>query len=204
MKLTPNLLFPTLKFKQINLNNQVRDNIDHVLRNHPVYTQKLINKLNANGFITYGGYGENRKDIWKGTYMDVDKTYIHVGIDINVPYNTPIVLPFDVTVIDSRTFDDLDVGWGSRVILSTNNPSNPLILLGHLNKDIPPVGTIIKTNSVIATVGTFPNNGNVFEHLHLQLINPTLKYDPLTLDGYTKEHEPENYPDPFNTNFIIQ
>jgi murein DD-endopeptidase MepM/ murein hydrolase activator NlpD len=193
--ITPNSLFrwPPHNFVNINLNQfyLTRRNFIPSVKD-PQYLDAELKKLNMR---TYGGYGENRKDIWKGTYLDDTNNYHHLGCDINVPAGTELIAPFNAEVID--IFEDLDtkIGWGGRVILQRKK-DGPFIILAHLNPR-----TLLKKKSVklgdsLGKVGTWPTNGNTFEHLHLQL---RLTDDFDTMDGYGSEADLMNNPCPFTT-----
>jgi len=220
--LTPQVLFSGKNFFEINLNEAVKlASTGSTKTSGPEAKQKLINALHlqhakrfeadeqrADSYISYGGYGEDRSFMWADTYMAKTNSFIHLGVDINVPKSTNVTLPFDVMVIDSRTDTDLDVGWGTRLVVVPTNPEeNPAIVLGHLAPDVPQVGHIIGAGTTIATIGTYPENGNVFEHLHIQLVVPELiRNNPSiwdTLDGYGTKADLTNYPDPFNSTFLL-
>jgi hypothetical protein len=47
-------------------------------------------------------------------------------------------------------------------------------------------------------VGTYPTNGNVFQHLHIQCIRPE---DIYAFDGYGFKKDLKNNPNPFEVNF---
>jgi len=203
MRLHPHSLFPNHQFRIENLDLLVARHIPREHRINPALKQELFNTLHKSGIISYGGYGEDRSTMWKGTYMEQTGAFTHLGVDVNVRHKTPIQLPFETRVIDSRIFTDLDVGWGPRLILETSHPANPLIILGHLSSPLPQQNTILPANVPFATVGTYPSNGNVFEHLHIQLVARTTPLNVLTLDGYGQPSELPLYPDPFNTNFVV-
>ena len=160
----------------------------------PSYIDNLIKMLPE---YSFGGYGEDRKNIWKGTYLDKTKEYIHLGVDINVPFRTKVYSPTDATVIDVFTDVDTQIGWGGRVILQSE-PAAPYIIFAHLDPSsifVKPKQKI-KWNELIGHVGTWPSNGNTFEHLHLQL---RLSNDFDTMDGYGMESDLINNPCPFTT-----
>jgi murein DD-endopeptidase MepM/ murein hydrolase activator NlpD len=193
--LTPNSFFrePLYNFANINLNQfyLTRRNFIPSVKN-PQYLDHELKKLNI---ATYGGYGENRKNIWSGTYLDENKNYIHLGVDINVNKGTGLFCPFNAEIID--TFEDLDtkIGWGGRIILR-HNKNGPFIILAHLDPRTLTNKKFLETGDAIGQVGTWPINGNTFEHLHLQL-RYTDDFD--RMDGYGSEQELMNNPCPFTT-----
>lgn len=190
-------------FSYLNLNAFYLEN-RHLITDSkdPSQIQSALSVLNKN---TYGGYAEDRKDIWKGTYMDKTQAYIHLGIDINVPSGTPIKCPFDGVVIEAFTDLDTKIGWGGRLILVQRSDTQlkmPFLVLGHLNP-----GNLINAASkkyfnkgeVLGHVGTWPTNGNTFNHLHVQCITKNLLNTDF--DGYGFKSDLENNPDPFGIDF---
>lgn len=201
MKLNCNSFFDG-DFDYINLNDFYLQN--KVLipdTKNPEQIQNALNSLKKN---TYGGWAEDRKDIWKGTYMDEKQNYIHLGIDINVPAGTPIKCPFDAVVLS--VFSDLDthIGWGGRLILALRTDVEmklPFLVLGHLD----PKGIIdtafkkyFNKGEILGQVGTWPKNGNTFQHLHVQAI----KIKTRDFDGYGFIRDLANNPNPFEFDFL--
>src|SRR5579862_9902837 len=159
----------------------------------PELIQSALNSLNKN---TFGGWAEDRKDIWAGTYMDEAKTYIHLGIDINVKAGTPVKCPFDALVVDVFTDTDTKIGWGGRVTLSADRSegSSPFLVLAHLDpSSLPTVNTAYNKGDVIGNVGTWPTNGNTFQHLHVQVMRKLTE----NYDGYGLMNDLANSPNPF-------
>ena len=193
--LTPNSFFksPHYNFVNINLNQffLVRRNFIPSVKD-PKYLDNELKKLNIK---TYGGYGENRKDIWKGTYLDENANYTHLGVDININRGSDLFCPFDAEVID--VFDDTDtkIGWGGRIIIRKDK-DGPFIILAHLDPHTLTKKNYVKMGESLGKIGTWPTNGNTFEHLHLQL-RYTDDFD--IMDGYGTEQELTNNPCPFTT-----
>ena len=191
MKLTPNSFFPGLDFKEINLNDFLKEKqLDYT---NPAQIQNELDNLK---YLTYGGYGENRKDIAKGSYLDETKNYIHLGIDINVPKGTPIYIPFYCKLVGFLQDTDTDVGWGQRIILKKDRSRNDfLLVLAHLDpKYICNFNCGILKQQLLGFVGTWPTNGNTFQHLHIQCIKQENIND---FDGYGKKRDLKNNPNPF-------
>lgn len=212
------MIFPELKNKKfgyINLNLEAKkwlisqdiySGTNSLL--DPVICQRMVTEVQErfNLDFSYGGWMEDRSFLWHGSYLDKWKTYIHLGIDINVPSGTKIAADFDAEVV--RIDDDYpeDGGWGARVILK--HVSEPIYLIhAHLDREIScKVGDQLKKGSIFAKVGKAPFNGNWFPHLHLQVISEVyfnkLEEDNLwdELDGYGLSEEiKENslrFPDP--------
>ena len=149
-------------------------------------------------FILYGGYGENRNGVFKGTRFDKIGYYHHLGVDINVPANEVVIAPVDGIIVNVWLDINEKTGWGGRITLQTEK-NKPYITLAHFDPDSIQslkVGERVYKKQFLGLVGTWPSNGNVFEHLHLQLHRRD-NFD--TMDGYGYEHELMDNPCPFTT-----
>ncbi len=177
-KLLPSLV--GFKLEKVNLNDLVRDYFKIYpekntaeYRLDPRVQQKIINRIfpafeNA---CAYGGWMENRQYVWAGTYMDKDKRYVHLGVDVVVSAGTPVYSPVEGVIEDIFIDKDTDVGWGGRIILRPFDGRLPLLVFGHLElKIFLNLGNMIKPCDFIGNIGKPPLNGNVFEHLHIQAI----------------------------------
>ena len=156
--------------------------------------------------FSYGGWMEDRSFLWKGSYLDQYNTYIHLGMDINVSAQTEVASLFDGEVI--LVDDDFPEqgGWGPRIIIK-NITESIYLLYAHLDRDIKVrAGDLVKKDQIIAKVGKAPQNGNWFQHLHVQLITEEywkeMQKDGLfsELDGYGTAEDVEinkqRFPDP--------
>lgn len=145
----------------------------------------------APGVCTYGGFGEDRSDIWKGFEKDARKM-THLGIDINNLYPGDQVFALDdcqvVHVLRDRTPHN---GWGERLILKNRSvcPKYPYLLLGHLIFDrVPREGDRFKKGYEVGLIADGKHNGGWFPHLHVQMMSEKMmkafenKLDEL--DGY--------------------
>ncbi len=198
MKLNCNSFFDG-DFQYINLNELYLKNKHKIPdTKDPQQIQWELNLLYKN---TYGGYGEDRKDIWKGTYMDERKNYIHLGIDITVPQGTEIKCPFDCYV--ENYFKDIDtkIGWGGRIIIKQSNLL-PSLVLGHIDPNsLNEKKLEFKKGEIVGKVGTWPDNGNTFEHLHIQAINRG-HVNINDFDGYGYYSDLIYNPNPFEVEFL--
>lgn len=203
------------KWKEINLNNEAKkwildnkiDNSKKPLIN-PNKCQKMVQDVTRKNKIdfSFGGYLENREFLWKGSYLDKDKTYIHLGIDFNAPRGSKVSTGFEAEVVRVDCDYPTDGGWGSRVIVKCKN--HPYyFLFEHLDKKIMcKVGDIIKKDTTFAKVGYAPYNVNWFDHLHVQVItkryfNFLEKNNAFDIfDGYCSKKDikksKENFPNP--------
>ncbi len=185
-----------MKFVPINLNqfynksnrslSPIKDHVDF---------DKKIKEL---PFLTFGGYGENRKDMFKETYLAKHNSFIHLGVDINLSKGHGVFAPFQMEVLDIFKDTDTELGWGGRVIAKKVNTSGPFIIFAHLNPMSLTSETKLEKGERIGTIATWPENGNTFEHLHLQL---TRSDDFASLDGYGHESDLSKNPCPLTTPF---
>lgn len=161
---------------------------------------------------SYGGYLEDRRVLWRRSYLDRTQGYIHLGVDFNAPAGTPVAAPgrSEVLLIDDDR--DLSGGWGPRVVMRTRSArtrgtdeDEVALIFAHLGLIGCSVGDMIEAGKIFAEVGAPPRNGNWFPHLHVQTIrlsylNELLATDIALLDGYGKQSEMtilmERHPDP--------
>ena len=163
----------------------------------PSQIQHALDSLNKK---TYGGWAEDRKDIWAGTYMDEKKNYIHLGIDINVKEGTEVKIPFDADLVDIFTDTDTQIGWGGRMTFTDKYSNNtPFLVLAHLDPNSLVNKQRFSKGEVIGRVGTWPTNGNTFQHLHVQVVK---KLDLTNFDGYGYIKDLPNNPNPFQFDFL--
>jgi len=171
----------------------------------PKAQQELIDAYHRAAGIAFshGGWLEDRSVIWKGTYLDQNQAYIHLGNDVNAPAGTPIASDNEAEVAFIGDDHPLVGGWGPHIILKLKNESL-FVIYGHLDPDIScKVGDSIKNNDVFAKVGPTSHNGNWLPHVHVQSLTPEA-YDmfltPESIDGYARADEIEKYarlsPDP--------
>lgn len=178
------MIFPKLKnktFGYLNLDLEAKKWYEQ--KNIDLYSKEniLINPTKCEEFIkdtqekysldfSYGGWMEDREFIWRGWYLDKEKTFIHLGVDINAPAGTEIAVDFEAEVIKINNDYPLDGGWGPHIIFK--HLSRPFyVLYAHLDKEIfCKVGDILKEDTIFAKVGIAPQNGNWFPHTHVQII----------------------------------
>ena len=129
MKLTPNSFFDfSDEFKYLDLNSfylKYRNEMSDPRK--PQLIQWALAKRDLDALV-YGGYSEDRKDVWANTYMKETGKFVHLGVDIIMPYETPVFVPFDARLVDIFRDKDEKIGWGGRVILEKNKKH---LVLGH-------------------------------------------------------------------------
>lgn len=201
MLLTIHTLFPQVPhFVEINLNDWLRTHCAQRPVGAPAYQHEIDRMQSELGASSFGGWMEQREWMWSGSYMEAEKNFTHLGIDVYLHKGTPVQLPFPVRVVDTFYKKDDEVGWGGRIAVQ-RDAAHPAIVLGHLETSLPKVGTVLPANEVIGRLATWPVNGNVFEHLHIQLVRaelvPTLDWQEL--DGYGFPSQALDFPHPFHT-----
>jgi murein DD-endopeptidase MepM/ murein hydrolase activator NlpD len=185
------MIFPNLKnavFGYVNLDLEAREwfkqkNIDHTTNINillePKKCQEFIDDVHKKYSLdfSYGGWMEDRTFLWKDGYLEKEKNFIHLGIDINVPMGTEIATDFDAEVVKIGDDYPLDGGWGSFVILK--HSLKPIYLIyAHLDRDILcKLGDKLNKGIIFAKVGYAPFNGNWFPHVHIQVITGEYYFD---------------------------
>lgn len=213
------MLFPQFKnsqFGQINLEAEAVNSRSYQKINgknpllNPTESQKLIDQFHHRYQLawSYGGWMENRRKLWSGSYLDQQRTHLHLGVDYNVPQDTEVALPWDAKIIRIDHDSDTEGGWGGRIIVEPvdSKLSNHLFIFAHLSDQITAkIDNVIKKASIIGTVGKPEVNGGWFSHLHIQALtkakfHQVMENDLADLDGYgsysrRKELRTE-FPDP--------
>jgi murein DD-endopeptidase MepM/ murein hydrolase activator NlpD len=213
------MIFPQLKNKiygYINLNLEVREWLikkDKLLAEknpllNPKTCQEMIMSVHEKYGLdfSYGGWMEDRSLLWKGSYLEEQNIFSHLGIDLNVPAGTEIAADFNAEVIKIDTDYPRKGGWGSHVFLK--HLSEPVCLIyAHLDPNIKcKVGDKLEKGQVFAVVGQAPQNGKWYPHIHIQVISDNhykklVKHDLWeAFDGYGKVEDirrnSRKYPDP--------
>ena len=174
---------------------------------NPEKCAKLIKKIQKNLGVewSYGGWMENRSAILQNSYLKTTQSWIHLGIDINLPIGAPICATTKGMVYMANSDYPEKGGWGNYVILEHQIDGIKFYSIsGHLSNKLPLTkGQKIVKGEIIGHVGNTKENGSWFPHLHFQFISVRemrLKENPFTLDGYGKpenlEYLRENYPHP--------
>ena len=201
------MIFPTLKGKiygYVNLNSEARSwLIQHGSNKNPLLNPAVCQEMVAAVHkkygldFSYGGWLEDRSVLWKGSYLEEKKKFIHLGIDINVPVGTDVATDFDAEVVSVDCDYPDEGGWGTTVILKS--AVIPVyIIYAHLAQKVScKNGDSIKKGTIFAQVGAPPFNGNWFPPLHVQTMSPEY-YAELDasnnwseLDGYGKAEDIE-------------
>lgn len=159
----------------------------------PRVCQRMVDEFHrAQGVAwSYGGYLEDRRHLWRGSYLSAKGTFLHLGVDLNAPRGTRVAVVEDSLVMLVDEDPDLDGGWGPRVFLKpAGAPGAPLVqIFAHLQAVRVQPGDRLAPGAVFAEVGGPPQNGNWHPHLHIQAIREPYFQEILLhrfseLDGY--------------------
>lgn len=153
----------------------------------------------------YGGWMENRSHFLAGTYLDNEKKYLHLGVDIWVKEGTAVVAPVCLDFVGTYFDPDDSGGWGGVVL--AQDPRNPSLtfLFAHLSSMGMASGDLSQ-GQLIGRVASTQYNGGWHPHLHIQVIdewatkdrwpelhkaitkrNPSPREILSIIDGYTQE-----------------
>ena len=165
------------------------------------HRQEFNNSILAKSGSRYliGRYGEDRKDILRGSHLAKEGRTYHLAIDIFSQDQESIFSPCDGEIVRSE-YEPGQHNYGNYLILLPNDESLPYIFFGHLAADKHGLG-YVQAGQQIGRLGTFEGeeNGGWSIHLHLQLLTelPPLGHAPI---GYSSlENLPSNkelFPDP--------
>lgn len=138
---------------------------------------------------TIGGYLEDRSRLWAG--FEESEKMLHLGVDINnLEVGESVSIPCDAVVIHVFKDESKMNGWGGRLIFKMSRPYRgaDYLLYGHLDHDLPLVGTAFKKGDIVGRIGNSDENGGWFIHLHVQLVTQLMidrfKNDLRYIDGY--------------------
>jgi murein DD-endopeptidase MepM/ murein hydrolase activator NlpD len=175
----------------------------------PAACQKMMDEIHREYGVdwSYGGYLEDRRHLWKGSYLEASGNFLHLGVDMTVPRGTEVAATFEARVMLVDEDSDRDGGWGTRVFLKPERAgAAPLVFIyAHLEHPRCEPGEPLSPGAVFAAVGGPPANGNWHAHLHVQAVRATVFHEILLahfdeLDGYGppagREALQADFPDP--------
>jgi len=133
-----------------------------------------------------GRYLEERKSLLRA-YPNIieEQRYYHLGLDIVVPYDTPMYAPLDAEI--HKTGKETIVGnYGGYIILKHNVDGVVFYsLYGHLKTPhLVETGDKIKVGQKFAHIGQESDSGGRFCHVHLQILTQAAIDDGYTDWGY--------------------
>lgn len=177
------MLFPTLRyhpFGYVNLDTEARRWIEE--QEMPIDPNPLLNPKICEDMVrclhkkyklafSYGGWLENRAYLWRGSYLEKTGSFIHLGVDLNVPAGTPIAASHEGRVVLIDNDHPEEHGWGPRVIIH-HDVESVYLIYAHLDPAIScRVGDELEAGQEFARIGKAPLNGNWFPHLHVQAVD---------------------------------
>lgn len=133
-----------------------------------------------------GKYLEERKNILRDYPTIIEEgRYYHLGLDIAVPYDTPLFAPLKAEVV--KVGKETDLGnYGGYVMLK--HQKNGVIFYsfyGHLKTPhLVSVDEKIKARQEFARIGKESDSGGWFCHTHLQILTQQAVDDGYTDWGY--------------------
>lgn len=162
----------------------------------PEFCTKYVQQHQADMGIdhSFGGWMENRSRLWHGSYLGTEGAW-HLGVDINVPAGTTVCMPFDAMLHSAETDPDQELGWGGKMIFQFSE--DHYMIFGHLKIEYP-CKDHYKYGDPIGVVGIYPDNGNVFPHVHVQAVWRRPGIHVQSVDGYSHLYEgiEDDFPHP--------
>lgn len=144
--------------------------------------------------FSYGGWMEDRQTLWRGSYLDREQTYVHLGLDVNVPAGTEVATDVEGDVVSVLSDVPEEGGWGTRIVIQPVIGSEMLVY-AHLDPAVRcRVGDHLIPGDAFARVGAAPFNGGWFSHLHVQCVDAayfaqTEAQGLLAFDGYGRAQD---------------
>lgn len=182
-------IFPTIpdgKWSKIDLNEESKS--VNVNFNDPSAFQDWLDSVHKRKRVkySYGGFLEDKSNVWKNNYQKLSRAFIHLGIDYNLPEDNFVCL-FDKGTVENVFLDkDLNGGWGGRIIWKMD--SGIYAIYGHLKVNIKlKPGQKCEKGDVVGVIGNSRENGGWYPHLHVQIMKSEFikKYSDLReIDGY--------------------
>jgi murein DD-endopeptidase MepM/ murein hydrolase activator NlpD len=159
------------------------------------YADQLMRENKTNWAVS--DFGENREFMFTELGHDQmvsQQRFMHLGLDIWVPVNTPIYAPLTGEVVLSE-YESGEGNYGGLVIMK--HKFNDLVIYavyGHLAKDqLPAVNTVIATGEKIGLIGEMDSNGGYFYHTHLQVLTEAGYQNGFAHKGYSTPEQFQNH-----------
>lgn len=144
----------------------------------------------------YGGWMEDRTEVWSETYLKLTQKFLHIGVDCSVKALTPVLAVEDGPVLISATDAPEVGGWGGFVSQQIRFRGEDMaVIYGHLGVRTVKTGEYAGKGQIIGYIGTKEENGGWGEHLHIQLVRDVghvtdwWQFWDKELDGYEKAAE---------------
>ncbi len=159
----------------------------------PVECEKWLKSVHKKKKIdfSYGGFLENRENLWKNHYNSKKQIFIHEGMDFNVPVNTEVFLFEEGEVVEIIREPKLNGGWGNAAVFWMPKTGR-YVIFAHMKKKLfVKKKKFYKKGQRIGFVGSHCENGNYFPHLHIQIMKPEFaaKYKKFKyIEGYSERN----------------
>jgi murein DD-endopeptidase MepM/ murein hydrolase activator NlpD len=187
-----------LDLNEISLQSKKQPAISRFLDAHLVNRFLRFKHSSLNVAYSFGGYLENRKDLWRGSYLGHDNA-VHLGIDVNVPQGTSISVKYPCHVSSIVHDNDQKGGWGGTILFKLEKPIGSIshFLYAHLSHKEMRVSEKqrLTAGEIVGKLGTPEENGGWYEHLHVQAITQEawdkFQGNLYAFDGYGQLHKDE-------------
>ncbi|HSD08006.1 peptidoglycan DD-metalloendopeptidase family protein [Flavobacterium sp.] len=153
------------ELKQLNQSNAIE---------FEAYIEFYLKKNKAT--VAYGGYNENRSLYKRSTFfndLNSDERNIHIGIDLWIKAETPVLAALDGKVHSFQDNNNLG-DYGPTIILEHQLENHTFYTLyGHLTRESISslkVGDFFAKGQQLASLGDASVNGDYAPHLHFQII----------------------------------
>lgn len=163
---------------------------------YDVFITDYLSKKQAR--VAYGGYLEKRNLYERSSIFNSvqkEERNIHIGLDLWVQANTPVLAALD-GVVHSFYYNNNLGDYGPTIILQHMlNKCKFYSLYGHLSLeslDLLKIGQTVQKGEQIATLGDAKVNGDYAPHLHFQLIEDIQNYNG-DYPGVCSENDLEFY-----------
>ena len=164
-------------FRKLDFSENNKDLLSRNLTETPTFSKYVFDEmLSQNQYVGIGGYDENRVIYRQREHFSNQENVrsIHLGVDIWADAGEPVYAPI-AGEVHSFAFNNHFGDYGPTIILKHVLEDLPFYTLyGHLSLqslgDLY-AGKLIKAAEKIATIGSFPENGDWPPHLHFQIIS---------------------------------
>lgn len=132
---------------------------------------------------SYGGWLEDRRNLWAGSYLEKGSNWLHLGVDFNAPADTAIYAEHDMRVVWTGDDHPEEHGWGRRVIFELN--SGLLLAYAHIEPvGGMPAGARVSDGALLGFIDRSDRNGGWHPHVHVQCYESMSLEAAVASDGY--------------------
>lgn len=164
-------------FRKLDFSENNKDLLSRDLTETSVFSKYVFGEmLSQNQYVGIGGYDEDRVIYRQREHFTNQENArsIHLGVDIWADAGEPVYAPI-AGEIHSFAFNNHFGDYGPTIILKHVLEGLPFFTLyGHLSLqslDELYIGKLLMPAEQIATIGSFPENGDWPPHLHFQIIS---------------------------------